>query len=110
MLNSDSISVQYPGEWVGLRILVVENNGGTAERTADLLRADGHRVQTISDAESALRTAQGEQPDVVMVDTDLPGTDGLQLAEQLWRLSKHPKAPSHCPHRAGAEARPGSLC
>ena len=35
MLNSDSITAQYPGEWVGLRILVVENNGGTAERMAD---------------------------------------------------------------------------
>lgn len=87
MLNSDSITPQYSGEWVGLRILVVENNGGTAERTADLLSADGHRVQTISDGESALRTAQSEQPDVVMVDTDLPGMDGLQLAQQLWRLS-----------------------
>lgn len=80
---------QTSPQWVGLRILVVENNVVATESTADLLSADGHRVQTTSDGLAALRAAQAGPPDVVIVDTHLPETetDGLQLAQQLWRLS-----------------------
>ena len=62
----------------GLRVLMV---GGL-----DLvgpLRADGHEVQAVADGARALSTARAVVLDVVVVDLDLPDTDGFALARAI---------------------------
>ncbi len=72
------------GDDAGLRVLVVEDERDTTASMAPLLRQFGHRVQTAPDGPTALQAAQAEPPDVVLLDIGLPGTDGCQVARQLW--------------------------
>jgi len=71
-----------------LHILLVEDHETNREIIRRLLEADGHSVQTVVDAPSALaRLRQAQQAhrvfDLVLLDIHLPGTDGLALAAQI---------------------------
>ena len=59
------------------RILVVEDNPANMRLTTLLLHSAGHAVLSAVDAETALRLARGEQPDLILMDIQLPGMDGL---------------------------------
>ena len=59
------------------RILVVEDNPANMKLTTLLLHSAGHTVLSAVDAETALRLARGEQPDLILMDIQLPGMDGL---------------------------------
>ena len=58
------------------RILVVEDNPANMKLTSLLLHSAGHSVLSAVDAETALRLARGEQPDLILMDIQLPGMDG----------------------------------
>jgi two-component system cell cycle response regulator DivK len=47
------------------------------------LRAEGFNVLTASDGESAFATAVREKPDVIIMDLELPGKSGLEVARDL---------------------------
>ena len=66
-----------------LRLLVVDDNVDSAESLAILLRLEGHHVQTSYDGPTAVKVAQEELPEVVLLDIGLPGFDGFQVAERL---------------------------
>jgi len=68
---------------VGRRIPVVDDNVDAAATLAELLRLEGHRVETSNDGESALRSIETAQPDVAFIDLNMPGMDGYTLAERL---------------------------
>lgn len=46
-------------------------------------RSLGLRVLTASDGHDVLESAEREVPDLVILDIDMPGDDGLQIAERL---------------------------
>jgi two-component system, cell cycle response regulator DivK len=48
-----------------------------------LLKSAGHTVLTATDAESGLTLARSEQPDLILMDIQLPGMDGLQATALL---------------------------
>jgi two-component system, cell cycle response regulator DivK len=58
-------------------VLVVEDNPANMKLTTLLLHSAGHSVLCAVDAESGLRLARGEQPDLILMDIQLPGMDGL---------------------------------
>jgi CheY-like chemotaxis protein len=74
---------ERPGRPKGLRILLVEDDPDLAETTARIVSTAGHEVQLCSDGPSALRAAQEEPPDVVLLDIGLPGMDGYEVARRL---------------------------
>ncbi len=75
---------QSMNQRTGLRILLVEDYPDCAETTALLLGLWGHEHQIARDGETALRTAQDYQPDVVLLDIALPGVmDGWELARRI---------------------------
>jgi two-component system, cell cycle response regulator DivK len=59
------------------RILVVEDNPANMKLTTLLLHNAGHSVLSAVDAETGLRLARAEQPDLILMDIQLPGMDGL---------------------------------
>jgi len=59
------------------KILVVEDNPANMKLMSLLLHSAGHSVLSAVDAETALRLARGEQPDLILMDIQLPGMDGL---------------------------------
>ncbi len=50
-----------------------------------LLQSAGHTVLTATDAETGLTLARAEQPDLVLMDIQLPGIDGLEATAVLKR-------------------------
>ena len=59
------------------RVLVVEDNAANMTLAVFLLQSAGHTVLSATDAEAGLRLARGEQPDLILMDIQLPGMDGL---------------------------------
>lgn len=59
------------------RILVIEDNPANMKLASLLLRNAGHVVLSAIDAESGLAMAYAERPDLILMDIQLPGMDGL---------------------------------
>ena len=68
------------------RVLVVDDYPDNAESMAMVLRLFGYEVHTALDGREALRKAQANPPDVVLLDISMPGMDGYRLARQLRSL------------------------
>ena len=66
-------------------ILIVEDNAANMTLALYLLETGGHRVLTATDAEAGLALARGEHPDLILMDIQLPGMDGLEATQQLKR-------------------------
>jgi two-component system CheB/CheR fusion protein len=69
-----------------LRVLVVDDCLDTATNLHWLLQAWGHEARFAANGVTALKTAENFQPDVVLLDIDLPGMDGCEVAKRLRQL------------------------
>lgn len=65
------------------RILVVDDNLVNLKLASDLLEADGCLVERASDAYEALAALHKTSIDLILMDIQLPGTDGLTLTRLL---------------------------
>ncbi|MBZ0253267.1 MAG: response regulator [Candidatus Methylomirabilis sp.] len=65
------------------RILVVEDNDLNMELVRDLLGFGGYEVLEAGDARSAIALAERETPDLILMDVQLPGMDGLTATKIL---------------------------
>jgi CheY-like chemotaxis protein len=70
----------------GRRVLVVEDNGDTAEALGMLLRILGYTVDIARDGEDALARARAALPEIALLDIGLPTMDGYDLARRLRAL------------------------
>ena len=61
------------------RILLVEDEAGVVLVVSDLLRAEGHTVETARDGKSGLRRATEESFDLLILDWMLPGGSGIDI-------------------------------
>jgi PAS domain S-box-containing protein len=68
-----------------LRVLVVDDNVDTAKGMAKLLKLSGHEVRVAHDGEDALKVAQEQRPEIMLLDLGLPGMNGYELASSLSR-------------------------
>jgi two-component system cell cycle response regulator DivK len=59
------------------RVLIVEDNPANMKLTTLLVRHAGHTVSCAVDAESGLTMARSDRPDLILMDIQLPGMDGL---------------------------------
>jgi two-component system cell cycle response regulator DivK len=64
-------------------VLVVEDNPANMTLATFLLRSAGYSVLSAIDAESGLALARNQQPDLVLMDIQLPGMDGLEATALL---------------------------
>lgn len=64
-------------------ILVVDDNPINLKLVADLLAFEGYRVLKAVDGEEAAHKVQEDPPDLMLLDVDLPGIDGLTLTKTL---------------------------
>jgi two-component system, cell cycle response regulator DivK len=65
------------------KILVVEDNPANMTLATLLLESAGHTVLPAVDAETGVALARVEQPDLILMDIQLPGMDGLQATALL---------------------------
>jgi two-component system cell cycle response regulator len=64
-------------------VLVVEDNPHSLELICELVEAEGYRVTTVTSGDEALSRTPVERPDLVLMDIQLPGIDGLTVTRAL---------------------------
>jgi CheY-like chemotaxis protein len=64
-------------------IFVIEDNVANLRLVRDLLKSRGHRVAAASTGEEALESLKFLKPRLILIDIQLPGMDGLQVARHL---------------------------
>ena len=64
-------------------ILVVEDNPTNMTLAVYVLESAGHVVLTATDAEAGLALARSALPDLILMDIQLPGMDGLEATAHL---------------------------
>jgi len=67
------------------KVLIVEDNAANMTLAIFLLQSVGHTVLSATDAEVGLRLARAEQPNLILMDIQLPGMDGLEATAMLKR-------------------------
>ncbi len=67
------------------RVLVVEDNELNLKLFCDLLRAHGFDTEPVSDGREAVAKARSFQPDLVVMDIQMPHVTGLELIEEMKR-------------------------
>ncbi|WP_184014611.1 response regulator [Sphingobium boeckii] len=69
------------------RVLVVEDNELNLKLFCDLLRAHDHEADPVRDGRDAVGRAREFQPDLIVMDIQMPHVSGLDLIEEIKRDS-----------------------
>jgi two-component system, OmpR family, response regulator BaeR len=72
------------------RILIVEDESELAAIVADYARAAGYDADVIGDGRAALAAIERRVPDLIVLDLQLPGLDGLSLCTAVRAFSDVP--------------------
>lgn len=67
----------------GMNILIVEDNPANLMLAGAVLRRAGHRITEARSAEEAVERLRVATPDLILMDVQLPGKDGLDLTRRL---------------------------
>lgn len=65
------------------RVLVIDDEEGIREGLRTLLQAEGVAIETSSNAEDAVRRIEQKTFDIIFLDLNLPGADGLSILPTL---------------------------
>jgi CheY-like chemotaxis protein len=65
------------------RILIVDDNATNLKLVAYLMKAHGYAVDTALEADAAVAAIAANRPDLILMDIQLPGIDGLELTRRL---------------------------
>jgi CheY-like chemotaxis protein len=65
------------------RILVVEDNDRNRRLMRILLKAKGYEVIETATGKEAMEYLEDQTPDLILMDIQLPNTDGLTLTKQI---------------------------
>ncbi|MBN1876074.1 MAG: response regulator transcription factor [Anaerolineae bacterium] len=71
-------------------ILIVDDEPKIVKQARDYLERGGFRVLASGDGQRALALAAQERPDLIVLDLNLPGMDGLDVCRALRRTSDVP--------------------
>ena len=85
-----TLAVSLPCE-AQVRVLAIEDNHDTLELWRRYLENTRFQVQAVRDPQETLWVAERDQPQIILLDVMLPGTDGWEL---LSRLRHHPPTAS----------------
>jgi CheY-like chemotaxis protein len=64
-------------------ILVVEDDPANSDYARAVLEGEGFEVEAVESAELALKLIGRRTPDLILMDIQLPGMDGLELTRRL---------------------------
>ena len=67
----------------GKNILLVEDNEVNRRLAGFLLRSHGYQVREATTAAAAFEMVEKERPDLIVMDIQLPGMDGLEITRKL---------------------------
>jgi len=64
-------------------VLIIEDNDKNLELVRDILQAKGYRTLEAGTAEDGLEIARKQAPDLILMDIQLPGMDGIEALNVL---------------------------
>jgi CheY-like chemotaxis protein len=65
------------------RILCIEDNDSNLRLVSRIVEGERHQFLSSTDGRTALALAQQERPDLILLDINIPGLNGLELARRL---------------------------
>lgn len=68
---------------MSVHVLIAEDHADSLDLMVCLLQAQGYRVTTAPDGESALAAAAKDPPDLILCDLRMPRLSGLELAARI---------------------------
>lgn len=68
-----------------LRIFLVDDSKSNLALLGEMLEANGYQVFTATDGESALRKVQSITPDLILLDIEMPGANGVDVCRLIKR-------------------------
>jgi CheY-like chemotaxis protein len=74
-------------------VLVVEDNPASQMLVEAILQGYGYSLRFAASAPEALASIERERPDLILMDIQLPGQDGLSLTRQLKADPAHASIP-----------------
>ena len=74
-----------------LRLLVVEDEKKLCDMIAKSLHQAGYEVDTCNDGEEALDMIYAEMYDLIVLDLNLPGMDGMDILRELRKGKRRDK-------------------
>jgi len=74
-------------------VLIIEDNQQNMYLLHFLLQQNGYRVLTAEDGMQGIRSALTESPDLILLDIQLPGLDGYEVARRLRAYPQLEKTP-----------------
>ena len=87
-----------------LRILLAEDNIVNQRVAVHLLQKMGHNIQVVGDGSQVLGRLQQEPFDLVLMDVQMPETDGYQATKQIRQLEQSVRAGTFQPAQSSAFA------
>ncbi len=65
------------------RVLCVEDNDSNMRLVSRIVEAEKHEFLRAADGQAALDVIRSQRPDLVLLDINIPGVDGLEIARRL---------------------------
>ena len=65
------------------KVLLIENDPFLTGIYVDKFEEAGYAIEASDNAESGIKKAKDYKPDLIVVDTDVPGMDGFELLREL---------------------------
>jgi len=82
--SSETALMRAPSDDASARhLLIVDDNPGNLRVVADFLRARGYRVELAASAAEGIATARATRPALILMDVQMPATDGLEATRQI---------------------------